>query len=37
MTTKPTFASKNADAETGPGCGGTKMCMTEKAPAAGRP
>ncbi|OUE27413.1 hypothetical protein CMMCA001_03305 [Clavibacter michiganensis subsp. michiganensis] len=37
MITMPTFAPKNSLAATGPGCGGTKMCMTEKAPAAGRP
>lgn len=35
MRTSPTFAPRSPDAATGPGCGGTKMCMAEKAIAEG--
>ena len=34
---QPDVGVEEGAAETGPGCGGRKMCITEKAPAAGRP
>ena len=34
-STSPTFAPSSPEAATGPGCGGTKMCIAENAIAAG--